>query len=80
MRQHLNLTQLPQEIEIDPISKLFMDFHIVIYFQLPNNILLHNHVKELVKEMLNDMKIPLGTNIIEPISIICMNIKMRGVK
>ena len=46
--QHLNLTQLPQDIEIDPISKLSKDFHVAINFQLPNNPLLHNQVKELV--------------------------------
>ena len=80
MGQHLNLTQLPQEIEIDPISKFSMDFHIAIHFQLPNNPLLHNHVKELFKERLIEMKIPLGTNLIDPISIHCMNVKMRGVK
>jgi hypothetical protein len=80
MEQHLNLTQLPQEIEIDPISKLTMNFHIAIHFQLPNNPLLHNQVKELVKERLNEMKIPLGTNLIEPISILCMSVKRGGVK
>ena len=32
MGQHFNLTQLPQEIEIDPISKFSMDFHITIHF------------------------------------------------
>ena len=80
MGQHLNLTQLPQEIEIDPIFKLSIDFHITIHFQLPNNHLLYNHVKELVKERLNEMKIPVGTNLIEPISILCMSVKKGGVK
>ena len=80
MGQHLNLIQLPQEIEIDPIFKLSLDFHIAIHFQLSNNPFLHNHVKELVKERLNDKKIPLGTNIIEPISILCMSVKRGGVK
>jgi hypothetical protein len=78
--QHLNLTQLPQEIEIDPISKLSKDFYIAIHFQLPNTPLMHNHVKELVQEMLDDMKIPLGTNLIEPISILCMSVKKGGMK
>jgi hypothetical protein len=78
--QHLNLTQLPQKIEIDPISKLSKDFHIAIHFQLPNNPLMHNHVKELVQKRLDDMKIPLGTNLIEPISILCMNVKRGGMK
>ena len=78
--QHLNLTQLPNEIEIDPISCLSLDFHIAIHFQLPNNPLFHNHVKELVKERLKDMNIPLGTNLIEPISVLCMSIKRGGIK
>ena len=78
--QHFNLTQLPQEIEIDPIFKLSLDFHIAIYFQLLNTPLFHNHVKELVQERLSDMQIPLGTNLIEPISILCMSVKRGGVK
>jgi hypothetical protein len=57
-----------------------MDFHIAIHFQLPNNPLLHNHVKELVKERLNEMKIPLGIDLIEPISILCMSVKRGGAK
>ena len=80
MGQHLNLTQLPQEIETDPISKLSKDFYIAVHFQLPNNPLMHNHVKDLVTQMLNEMKIPLDTNLIEPISILCMSVKRGGVK
>ena len=80
MDQYLNLIQLPQEIETDPISKLSKDFHIAIHFQLPNNHFMHNHVKNLVMERLNKMKILLGTNLIEPISILCMSVKRGGVK
>ena len=80
MGQHLNLTQLPQEIEINPISKLSLDFHIVIHFQLSNNPLLQNHITELVKDRLNDIKILLRTNLIESISILCMSVKRGGVK
>ena len=79
-RQHLNLTQLPSEIEVDLISCLSLDFQVAIYFQLPNNLLFHDHVKELVKERLSEMNIPLGTNLIEPISVQCMSIKRGGVK
>jgi hypothetical protein len=78
--QQLNLTQLPSEIEIDPISCMSLDFQIAIHFQLSNNPIFHNHIKELVKKMLNDMHIPLGTNLIEPISVLCMSIKRGGVK
>ena len=78
--QHLNLTQLPSEIEIDPISSMSLDFHIAIHFQLPNKPLFHNYVKELVKERLNDMHILLGTNLIEPISVLCMSVKRGGAK
>ena len=65
--QHLNLTQLPSEIESDPISCMSLDFQIAIHFQLPNNPLFHNNVKEFVKERLNDMHILLGTTIINSI-------------
>ena len=41
---------------------------------------MHNHVKDLVTEKLNEMKIPLRTNLIEPISILCMSVKRGGVK
>ena len=78
--QHLNLTQLPSEIEVDPISGLSLDFHVAIHFQLPKNPLFHNHVKELVKDRLNSMQIPLGTKLIEPISVLCMSIKRGGEK
>src|ERR1700738_682719 len=78
--QHLNLTQLPSEIEIDPISCMSLDFQKAIHFQLPNNPLFHNHVKELVKERLNDMHISLGTKLIESISILYMSIKRGGIK
>ena len=78
--QHYNLTQVPSEIPIDPSTCLSLDFHISIHFQLPNTSLLHNHVKELVKNILEFMNIPLGTNLIEPISILCMSVKRGGEK
>ena len=68
--QHFNLTQHPSKIEINPFSNMSLDFQITIHFQLPNNHLFHNHVKEFVKEILNDMQISLGTNLIEPIPIL----------
>lgn len=67
-------------MKIDLISCMSLDFQVAIYFQLSNNPLFYNHVKELVKETLNDMHIPLATNLIEPISVQCMNIKRGGVK
>ena len=78
--QHLNLTQLPFEIEIDPVSHLSLDFHVAIHFQLPNTPLFHNHVKQLVNDRLSTMKIPLGTHLIEPISVLCMSSKRGGEK
>jgi len=78
--QHYNLTQVPSEIPIDPSTCLSLDFQISIHFQLPNTPLLHNHVKELVKNRLEFMNIPLGTNLIEPISILCMSVKKGGEK
>ena len=78
--QHLNLTQIPYDIPIDPNTCLALDFHIAIEFQLPNTPLLHNLIKELVRKRLELMQIPLGTNIIEPISIMRMSVKRGGKK
>ena len=33
--QHLNLTQLPSEVVIDPLFCMFLDLHIAVHFQLP---------------------------------------------
>ena len=78
--QHYNLTQVPSEIPTDPSTCLSLDFQISIHFQLPNTPLFHNHVKEIVKNRLEFMNIPLGTNLIEPISILCMSVKRGGEK
>ena len=48
--QHLNLIQLPSEIEINPFSNMSLDFQIAIHLQLPNNHLFHNHVKSLLNK------------------------------
>ena len=76
--QHLNITQIPYDIPIDPNTCLSLDFHVAIEFQLPTTLLLHNHVKELVKKILELMQIPLSTNLVEPISIMCMSVKRGG--
>lgn len=77
--QHYNLTEVPSEIPTNPSTCLSLDFQISIHFQLPNTPIFHNQVKELVKKKLEFMHIPLGTSLIEPISIICMSVK-RGEK
>ena len=78
--QHYNLTQVPFEIPTDPSTCLALDFQISIHFQLPKTPNLHNHVKELVKKILELMHIPLGTSLIEPISVLCMSVKRGGEK
>ena len=77
---HYNLTQVPFEIPTNPDTCLALDFHISIHFQLPKTPLLHNHVKELVKKILECMHIPLGTGLIEPIFVLCMSVKRGGEK
>ena len=78
--QHYNLTQVPFEIPTDPTTCLALDFQISIHFKLPKTPLLHNHVKELVKKRLEFMNIPLGTSLIEPISVLSMSVKRGGEK
>ena len=39
---------------------------------------MYNHIKDLVTERLHEIKFPLGMNLIEPISILCMSVKRGG--
>ena len=76
--QYLNLIQILYDIPIHPNTCLALDSHVAIEFQLPNIFLLHNHVKE--RKILEFMQIPLGINLIKPISIMCMSVKRGGEK
>ena len=61
------------EIEVDPDTNLSQDFHVAIYFQKPSRQYTHEEILGLTQARLEEMKITLGSKIVEPIAILCKN-------
>lgn len=78
MGQHFNIIQIPFEILTNPTTGLALDFHIEIHFELYRENLLHDVVKPMVLERLSEMGIALGTDVIDPVSVICFSHRKSG--
>jgi hypothetical protein len=75
--QHYNLTQIPFEVEVHPDTGLSLDFHVTIFFERPQTAFGHDEILDMALKRFEEMKIPLGTNIRHPISILCKHTKTR---
>jgi hypothetical protein len=78
----VNITQIPFDIPTHPNTGLSLDYHITIYFEPPVIPILHDVVKALVLKRCQDMEIPLGTDLIDPVTILCKHAKegeQRGI-
>ena len=75
--QHFNIIQIPFEVETDPKTGLSYNYQVAIYFEKPSRHYTHEEVLTLTQTRLREMKIPLGSNIVEPIAIICRNVSAR---
>ena len=69
--QHFNLIQLPIETEVDPGTRLSLDYHIVVHFDKPATDYPHIEILTMVSNRLAHMKIELGIGLAEPIYIPC---------
>lgn len=76
--QHFNLTQVPFDIPTNPHTGLFLDFHVAIHFELPTQPLFYDAVKDMTMARLNHMGIALGTDLINPIAVLCKGVKNGG--
>jgi hypothetical protein len=75
--QHYNLTQLPFEVETNPVTGLFLDFHITIYFEQPKTPFEHDEILSKAQKRFEQMGIPLGTGILHPITVLCKHSKQK---
>jgi hypothetical protein len=75
--QHYNLTQIPFEVEVHPDTGLSLDFHVTIFFEKPKTAFTHDEILDKAFKRFEEMKIPFGTNIRHPISILCKNTKTQ---
>ena len=69
--QHINITQLPFDIEVNPKTNLSLDYHILLHFEKPNTPFSHDQVMKKLLMRFQTMDIQLGDLIGEPIAVLC---------
>jgi hypothetical protein len=73
--QHFNLTQIPFEVDTNPDTGLSLDFHITIYFEQPKTPFEHDDILAKAQKRFEQMSIPLGNDILHPITVFCKHTK-----
>lgn len=69
--QHVNVTQLPFDIEVHPTTYLSLDYHIMLHFGKPINPFSQDTIMEKVLQRLHTMDILVGDQIGEPVAVLC---------
>jgi hypothetical protein len=75
--QHYNLTQIPFEVATNPDTRLSLDFHITIYFEQPKIHYEHDEILEKAQKRFEQMSIPLGNDILHPITVLYKHTKQK---
>jgi hypothetical protein len=75
--QYYNLTQIPFEVATNPDTRLSLDFHITIYFEQPKTHYEHDEILEKAQKRFEQMSIPLGNDILHPITVLCKHTKQK---
>jgi hypothetical protein len=75
--QHFNLTQIPFEVYTNPNTGLSLDFHITIYFEQPKTPFEHDDILAKAQKRFEQLSIPLGSDILHPITVFCKHTKQR---
>lgn len=68
--QHVNITQLPFDIEVNPMTNLSLDYHILLHFEKPATPFSQDQIMKKILLRFQDMQIPLGDQIGEPVAIL----------
>ena len=69
--QHINITQLPFDIEVNPKTSLSLDYHILLHFEKPTTPFSQDQVMKKLLMRFQAMEIHLGDLIGEPIAVLC---------
>jgi hypothetical protein len=69
--QHINITQLPFDIEVNPKTNLSMDYHILLHFEKPTTPFSQDQIMKKMLMRFQTMEIQLGDQIGEPIAVLC---------
>ena len=69
--QHINITQLPFDIEVNPKTNLLLDYHILLHFEKPTTPFSQDQVIKKLLMRFQTMDIQLGDLIGESIAVLC---------
>ena len=69
--QHINITQLPFDIEVNPKTNLSLDYHILLHFKKPTTPFSQDQVMKKLVMRFQTIDIQLGDLIGEPIAVLC---------
>lgn len=69
--QHVNVTQLPFDIEVHPSTHLSLDYHILLHFAKPDTPFSQDIIMKKIVLHLQTMDITLGDQISKPAAILC---------
>ena len=69
--QHINITQLSFDIEVNPKSYLSLDYHILLHFEKPSTPFTQDQIMKKLLLRFQTMEIQLGDLIGEPIAVLC---------
>ena len=77
--QHVNITQLPFDIEVNPKTHLSLDYHILLHSEKPINPISQDQVMKKLITRFQTMEIQLGDLIGEPIAVLCHGPKIARI-
>jgi hypothetical protein len=69
--QHINITQLPFDIEVNPKTNLSLDYHILLHFEKPITPFSQDQIMKKLTMRFQFIEIQLGDLIGEPIAVLC---------
>lgn len=69
--QHVNLTQLPSDIEVHPATHFSLDYQVLLHFEKTYTPFTQDQIMQKVLLRLSNMNIQLGDQIGEPVAILC---------
>ena len=69
--QHINITQLPFDIEVNPKTSLSLDYHILLHFEKSIHPFSQDQVMKKLLMRFQSMEIQPGDLIGEPIAVLC---------
>lgn len=67
--QHVNITQLPFDIEVHPDTHLSLDYNVLLHFEKPETSFTQDCIMQKVLLRLQTMNIDLGDQIGEPVAV-----------